>query len=194
MGPGAEVGVNAVARYFASHYPPRGTPLFRAGEDERAAIVRGWLRGARVLDVGTGDGAFLARVLDDAPAELWLVDLVPPPPNAIAANARVVVGDLHDVALPDVDVALALGVTDYCRDWSRTLATLVACTRRLIVDFPRAFTPRAALRRVWLGAHGVALHTATRAGVARAIHGLGCAEVVATRHSWLVRIDRCTTS
>ena len=195
-----------VARYFAAAYPARGRALarwFRAGEAARRGAVAPWLAelgGASVLDAGAGDGAFLARAHDPARplAALWLVDLAP----AVLARAAValagrahaihtIAGDVRTVALPDVDVVTAFGVTDYHADWDGLIARLAGAARRaVIVDFPRAWRPRSLARWLWLGAHGVALHTATAARV-RAVAGrFGPVELAATRLHWIARIDR----
>jgi predicted RNA methylase len=192
----------AVRRYFAARYPDReraGASWFRAGEAARRAVIAPWLRGVRglrVLDVGAGDGVFLAGVLGERPAAIDVVDLTPAVESAarrLGPHAdRVVahVGDVHRLALPPADIVVSFGVTDYHADWPALLARLRAlATRRLVVDFPRAGAPRNLARRAWLGAHGVALHTAARREVALVTAALGAVEIVATRLHWIARID-----
>jgi SAM-dependent methyltransferase len=191
----------AVRRYFADRYPDRqraAARWFRAGEAARHDVIAPWLRGVaglRVLDVGAGDGAFLAAALTDRPAEIHVVDLTP----AVEVAARRLrrhadrivahVGDVHALALPPADVVVSFGVTDYHVDWPALLGRLRAlATRRLIVDFPRAGAARNLARRAWLGVHGVALHTGARPEVAAVTAPLGPVELVATRLHWIARV------
>jgi SAM-dependent methyltransferase len=174
----------AVRRYFANVYPDRDSRVagwFRVGEVERRCVVGRWLRGAtalRLLDVGAGDGGFLASALPVRPAAIALVDLsarVEAAASRLRSAADRVsfhVGDVERLPLEPADIVSARGITVYHRDWPS-----------------RRGRPRNAARRLWLWSHGVPLRTADRRAVAAALAPLGTAEIVATRFHWLARMQ-----
>jgi hypothetical protein len=123
----------------------------------------------------------------------WLLDISPAAlvrarasVASTAGEVRVVTGDLDDVELPEVDVVVACGVTDYHQDWAQLIARLRRAARDMvIVDFPRAHTMHGMVRYWWLRSHGVELRTATEREV-RAVCGSG--DLAATRLHWIARM------
>lgn len=186
-----------VQRYFRDHYPRRRVPWFRAGEDARRDVIGSWLASVtgHVLDVGTGDGSFLADVLPPRVDAITLIDLAPRPlgeaADRLAGRAgivRTIDGDVEDVAPPVADVVLAFGITDYLSDWTGIVERLRGRAREfVIVDFPRAGAVRTLARRVWLHWHDVALHTGTRADVSAAFGASVDLEITDTSLHWIAR-------
>jgi hypothetical protein len=194
----------AVRSYFSRSYPDRSSALarvFRRREDERQRLLRSWLPdcdGLDVLDAGAGDGLFLAGALRGKPAFLRLEDLV-------AANLRraeerlrqrtaaidACVTDVRDAAEPRrYDVVVAMGISDYVRDWEHLLEVLLRRTGDvLILDFPRADTLHRLARRTWLAMHGVALHASSRKRLDALLAPFGHAnDVAALSYNWVVRL------
>lgn len=193
----------AVQRYFAERYPARDDRFarwFRAGERERRAAIAPWLADIRgsLLDVGAGDGRFLASVLGRERIDrLTLVDLsaraLAGAAAALADRAHEIethAGDVHALHLLPADVVLALGVTDYAGDWPALLRRLRSLARvEVIVDFPRVGRLRSILRRAWLRLHGIALHTGSRNAVCDALDRSTIREMTGTRLHWIARIS-----
>ena len=90
------------------------------------------------------------------------------------------------------DIVLAIGVTDYQRDWVRFVTRLLRRTNgRLIVDVPRQDDLLNQLRRLWLRLHGIHLQASTRRGLSAGLQPFCPAPLVqVTRHSWILCLDR----
>jgi SAM-dependent methyltransferase len=186
-----------VQRYFRERYPRGPVPWFRAGAEARRDVIRGWLTSVtgHVLDVGTGDGRFLADVLPPRVDAITLIDLAPRPLAEAAerlagraAIVRTVDGDVEQVTPPVADVVIALGISDYLADWAAIVDHLRGRARELvIIDFPRGGTVRTLARRMWLHLHDVTLHTGTHHDVHAAFGTCEDLEVVPTRLHWIAR-------
>lgn len=198
---------DALQRYFGKRYPNRdqwlGANVFRAGETARRQIVGRSLPeldGLDVLDVGCGDGAFLASIVRGRPRLLRLEDLIADSVEAahhrLSDRAERIEVGVVDSANADCeqgfDIVMAIGVTDYQPNWIRFVDQLLRRTKgRLIVDIPRTDDVRNQLRRLWLWLHGITLQTATRHGVATGLAPLCTAPLIqVTRHSWVLCLDR----
>lgn len=197
----------AVRTYFSDRYPRRsswfGKVACRRGEDERLIQLRRWLgssAGISILDAGCGDGRFLSRLLDARPSRVRIEDFAASQLGVARERLRdcAAVFEACHVDILTVeddhryDLVLALGVFDYTADWPHLLQHLLMRTRGILcVDFPKAATFHSVLRRLWLGAHGIALHCATQDTVERMVKDIaGRAEIVELPLHWLVRIER----
>jgi SAM-dependent methyltransferase len=198
---------DALQRYFGKRYPNRdqwlGAKVFRAGETARRQIVGRSLPeldGLDVLDVGCGDGDFLASIVRGRPRLLRLEDLIPDSVETahhrLSDCAEHIEVGVVDSANADCeqrfDIVMAIGVTDYQQNWIRFVAQLLRRTKgRLIVDVPRTDDVRNQLRRLWLWLHGLTLQTATQHGVVAGLAPLCSAPLIqVTRHSWVLCLDR----
>jgi SAM-dependent methyltransferase len=194
-------------RYFRERYPSRdqwvGAHVFRSGEADRRRAVRRSLPdldGLDVLDVGCGDGVFLSSVVEGRPRLLRLEDLVPKFVRAAHSRLsdradRIEIGVVDSADADNeqtFDIVLAMGVTDYQRDWVRFVTRLLRRTSgRLIIDVPREDDLLNQLRRLWLRLHGIHLQTSTRRGLSVGLQPFCPVPLVqVTRHSWILCLDR----
>ncbi|MES2319268.1 MAG: class I SAM-dependent methyltransferase [Pseudomonadota bacterium] len=198
--------LSRLTHYFSHRYPKRKSRLsgtvFRVGEAERIQIARafcGATTGLHVLDVGCGDGEFLANVLEGRPATLTLSDLsmdslatARETMRAHCADIATVAGDFQS-ALPErqFDLVLAIGVLDYWQDWRHMLGQLAVLTSgRLLISMPPEGVPRHWLRRIWLACQGVRLQTVSRDHLHLALAEAGLDGVLLrTRYEWFACVD-----
>lgn len=193
--------------YFRDHYPGRshwlGSRLCRSGEAARRSVVNRSLPdldGLDVLDVGCGDGVFLSSVVKGRPRLLRLEDLVPEFVRSAHGRLRGradrletgIVDSSEAAGGQTFDIVMAMGVTDYQRDWMHFVDLLLRRTRgRLIVDVPRQDDVRNQLRRLWLWLHGIRLQASTRRRLIARLEPVAPAPLIqVTRHSWILCLDR----
>lgn len=167
----------AVGMYFEKKYPQRNTAstntTFRKDEGARFGVLAAFLREnspESICDIGCGDGVMLAALLQkktEKPKRIHLVDIATRflglakenlEPYGLQVTSEN--SSLFDCAHQLFDLVIAMGVSDYCKDWDGLLAILISRTQNtLIVDFPKASPPRHILRKIWLLLHGISLHT-----------------------------------
>lgn len=199
---------SAVRDYFDRKYPSssdwKALP-FRAKASERLLIVQSLLprlHGKSMCDVGCGDGEQVFRLVDDgnAPASLMLQDISARAVRGAEARfagygARVSasVGDalVEGIGGP-YDVVLAIGLTDYYRDWSEILRVLLEGTREvLIVDFPRKWKFRNVPRRLWLRSKRMQFNAATEREVSALVSSRTSSFAIErSTYNWIVKIDK----
>jgi SAM-dependent methyltransferase len=192
----------SVRDYFDEVYPARGAGLarwFRGGERDRQAVIAPWVAKTRgsILDIGVGDGRFLASVLHARVDRLTLVDLsaraLERAAGALVERARVVEtreGCVRELDLEPADTVLALGVTDYIADWPSLITRLRSLARiELIVDFPRAGRLRSIARRAWLQSRGISLQTGSERTVRSALSASTIRALASTRLHWIARVS-----
>jgi SAM-dependent methyltransferase len=127
-------------------YYAKSSPLIRAIETSRLAIIRGWLdlpRGARLIEVGVGGGHVL-RMFPHA--RLTGVDVSPEmikkaERNLVGLDASLRVGELKDLAFPDesFDAAICTEVLEHVVDPRAVLQEMrrvLTRTGRAVITFP----------------------------------------------------------
>lgn len=151
----------------------------------------GDVRGAAILDVGTGTGraaltlaAEGARVRGiDASAQMLAV--ARRRADAAGLDIEFVTGDAHELALPDrsVDAAVSLRVLMHTPGWERCISELCRVARsKVVADFPSAWSVAAlqsAARRLGLTRDTEAYRVFTLGTIRRAFaaHGFAIARV-----------------
>jgi protoporphyrinogen oxidase len=194
-----------VQKYFLKSYSKRSRGLtsvfFRRGESDRLKYTRRWIpqcEGLDILDTGCGDGTFLAQILNGYPRYIRLEDCVAD--NSTRAYQKLenradqVEAVAVDTALVkdsrQYDVVFALGILDYEPDWPGLIRSLLARSRGFtILDFPKAGTFHALIRRLWLGLHQVKLQTGSRSSLNTILaKNHGDVEIIDLPLHWLLRI------
>jgi SAM-dependent methyltransferase len=197
-----------VRDYFDRKYPNssdwKALP-FRAKASERLLIVQSLLprlHEKSMCDVGCGDGEQVFRLVDDGnvPSSLVLQDIsaraVRGAQARFAAYGARVSGSIGDALVEGIggpyDVVLAIGLTDYYRDWSEILRVLLEGTREvLIVDFPRKWKLRNVPRRLWLRSKRMRFNAATKREVLALVNSRASSFAIErSTYNWIVKIDK----
>jgi 2-polyprenyl-3-methyl-5-hydroxy-6-metoxy-1,4-benzoquinol methylase len=204
----------SVRRYTEWTAPLRyglaGRLVFALKQDAREATTRALCpntTGRVVLDIGAGDGRLLRAILRGQPRRICLIDLSGPLLDKAAApwRARGIetttrIADIQAEPVPeapDADIVLCIGVSEYVADLPALLDRLTAhASATVLVDLTKRATVNARVRRLVLGAAGVALTDLAPSGLERLLapfraRGSGWTiRVVDVGYTWLVRLDR----
>ena len=201
-------GSSAVKEYFEKSYPVRGSwksLFFRSRDVERSNIITVWLpflAGKSMCDVGCGDGTHIHRILSNGnvPSNLVLQDISESAVHrakqnlsGCGCNLSEFVGDAFVNGIGgSYDVVIAIGVTDYYRNWDDVLRTLLEGTLELlIVDFPRKWKLRNIPRMLWLWRNGLDFNTVSHQELCDLMSRHGCSFVIEkSTYNWVVRIIR----
>jgi SAM-dependent methyltransferase len=195
-----------VLQYFKNKYPDRSRTInvfFRKGEKQRIRLIKKWMSEtsfSTVLDVGCGDGYFLSEVLEKE-VELARIEDVNPFNIARARQKLIDKSVCVEAAVVDsflskenkrYDMVLAIGLSDYYRDWRLIIGKLINRTNEsLIVDFPRAYTFHALIRRLWLYINKLELFTVTASSLKNLIVQFGFKyEIIKVSSNWMVLIKK----
>lgn len=202
----------AVKKYFENSYPVRGSwksRFFRPRDVERLNILSDWLpslMGKSLCDIGCGDGTQIRRILShgNMPSNLLLQDISRSAIHRAKENLAgcgcslsELVGDAFTDGFGGPhDIVIAIGVTDYYRNWDDILDVLLKGTSELlIVDFPRKWKLRNLPRRLWLWRNHMDFNAISYQDLCALLsRHTGVYEIEKSTYNWFVRINKANSA